>query len=454
MQVHYVGPKAALSLSVRRGDKKLRAAKVVSVFAKAYLKKYGEALGVSLRLSLSVDGSREIDASTDVSCEETLFIGPSKNKCFFPKRLRAVAYVGGSITAQREGWRPRFHAWLRQKTGATSIDAFCGNAGSTLLAFCAQDWVAKADAVVLEVAVNDGDAILEANGDETTVARALEGLIRSFRQEKKAVLIVDMFLRDDLPKTHLSGTRAWVDADDLREAAKTYQEKVPQLHRRIANHYGCGLIDLNETFKTIPREARDDIFRDDCHHTLRGAAFVAELVAEKLEALWATSQENDGALPEPLDPDFWRTSPAKQFTDFSFSESTLMPRSVADRCPLSGQPASWVWLHPGDEVSCKFYGRAFGLLTCVGPDTGSVVVEVDGQKTKVDLVDQWCYYWRTTIVMLYQGSLGDHRLRLTVDSQMPDRTKLKKPISDPRYLEEVGLSKTPKLWLMWYCVLS
>jgi hypothetical protein len=56
-----------------------------------------------------------------------------------------VVYVGGSVTAQRDGWRPVFHNWLCRAIpaplGHEACVAAMGNCGSKVLAFTAHEWV-------------------------------------------------------------------------------------------------------------------------------------------------------------------------------------------------------------------------------------------------------------------------------------------------------------------------
>ena len=70
---------------------------------------------------------------------------PSKTTGVQPLR---VCYLGGSVTEQKAGWRPRVTSWLQsrlstngRRRAVSEIPAFCGNAGSKLLSFMVRDWV-------------------------------------------------------------------------------------------------------------------------------------------------------------------------------------------------------------------------------------------------------------------------------------------------------------------------
>lgn len=418
-------------------------------------------------LSLLADGI-VVDAEADVDA-----LGPHnfevsencQNKRLPATKVRSVCYLGGSITEQKSGWRPRIHLWLQRHLGRSlkAVNAFCGNAGSTLLAFTVRDWVLSAapDLIFIEVAINDGDALLEAGGDpekERTIRLALEGIVRLIRTElpSSRIVFVEMFLRDDLPSKARSGTRAWVDADDAGATAVIYHSSVVEMHRRVAHAYGADLVDLVPTFANMDASNRGRYFRDDCHHSDAGAALVAAAVADSLIPILRLENALAARLPTPLDLDYWRPKRAELFDPGRLRPGHLKAhRAVADRCPLSGQPADWLWIHPSDAIDCQFEGRALALFTYVGPDSGRLLVSVDGKPPHVvDLVDQWCYYWRFTIVQAWAGPIGKHTALIQVDNTPPDRARLKRPITDANYLRHPDYGRTPKAWLRWYAPLA
>ncbi|KAH8053930.1 serine-type exopeptidase [Aureococcus anophagefferens] len=463
------------------GDRPLTAKKVLKAFAAAYAKKTGEALDVA-SLGLRADAKAHADG------------GRLRRALSRPKP--SVCYLGGSITEQRDGWRPRFHAWLakRLETSVTAVDAFCGNAGSTLLAFTTKDWVIRAapDAIFVEVAVNDGDCLLGAGGAATArgkdVSRALEGIVRGIREAlpDAAIVFVEMFLRGDLPSARRSGTKAWVDAAAGDGAADVYSVDVVNAHGAVAARYGCAQLSLIDFFRGFPPRGLDALFRDDCHHQEAGADqrrkrvrnsqlqrllsrpfstradYAAWAVAAGVEALLVGDAGGEARcpLPRPLDAAFWRSNGAHRFDgdpNFLTPGRPLAgdpPRGTADRCPVTGRPAAWTWLFAadGESARCHFDGTALGILTHVGPDSGRLAVSVDGGKpVVVDMVDEWCYYWRSTIVMLATGlERGFHDATITVLPGPPDRSRLKRPITDPNFLEHPHLGIAPKLWLMWF----
>ena len=211
-----------------------------------------------------------------------------------------VCFVGGSITAQRLGWRSELLAlWNDERAPqgmrgrptlfgerVFGIDSHMGNVGTPVLNFLAHDWVIQhePDLVFLDASVNDGDHIIE-NGDcgAEDVRRALEGLVRQIRRQcpQCTICFVHMYLRTYLPCGRRTGTQAWADGHfSERELEGVYGPKgrVRAIYEAVAKHYECASLDLGNLFAQLPRQKHDLFFRDDCHHSLLGARSCAQAV--------------------------------------------------------------------------------------------------------------------------------------------------------------------------------
>jgi len=147
-----------------------------------------------------------------------------------------VCYLGGSVTEQKAGWRPRVTSWLAGRASTEEVPAFCGNCGSKVMAFLVADWVVSRAPQLLfvELSINDGDTLLETD-DAVSLGCAFEGILRHVRRELPCceVCVVSMAVRDDLPLEQRTGTKAWSENAEP-DAARAYLSSVPQLHGRIA----------------------------------------------------------------------------------------------------------------------------------------------------------------------------------------------------------------------------
>ena len=392
--------------------------------------------------------------------------------------LLRVAYLGGSVTEQKAGWRPRVNDWLSARTGrgVEEVRAFCGNCGSKVFAFMVDEWVvARAPHLLfVELAINDGDTLLESGGDAHSLGCALEGLLRRVREALPLceVVVLLMFVRDDLPLHARTGSKAWSDNADAAAVA-AYHETVPALHAAVAAHYGLPCIDLVPLFSALPPAARAIAFRDDCHHTEAGAALAAAAVCHCLDELCGGGGGGTPApLPAPLRADVWPAGRARRVSDRELScfymksapadaeaaRRRLLARHVQlDVDPLNPtQQGAWFLVYPGDVAEVHFEGSRLGLLTMVGPDSGTVVCDVDGGRWSARrcLLDRWAYFWRLSVVLLVEGlDEGPHVARTRLEEARPDASVvLKRRPEGEHWARCVADGKDHKLWLSFWLI--
>ena len=408
-----------------------------------------------------------------------------------------VCYLGGSITEQRTGYRPRVTRWLESQAAKSGVrleevPAFCGNCGSKVLAFMIADWVVarRPHLVFIELAINDGDTLLETE-DPESIGSALEGIIRHIRDAlpRCELCLLHMFIRDDLPLHQRTGSKAWAENEDAAAAA-TYHHRVPKLHNRVAGRYGIPSIAMSPVMATLPTGLRQQVFRDDCHMHDPGAAFASSVICAALSALIAqgaaggssesggarmvTAESGIAALPSPVHAKPWGRGRAEvvQPQHLSFFYLQQQPSTAAemqavqqrllarhtqmDMDPLNNaQQRHWWLLYGGDSAEIKFTGTRLGILTMIGPDAGYVTCEVDGGRwrCRLNLLDKWCYFFRLSVVSLLEDlPPGPHHAILRFEAERPSRSILKKPPSGPHWASFQREGKDHKLWMMHWLI--
>ncbi len=397
-----------------------------------------------------------------------------------------VCYLGGSVTEQRGGYRPRVTEWL-QRAGATAgvqveeVPAFCGNCGSKVLAFMVADWVIarRPHLVFVELAINDGDTLLETE-DAMSLGSAYEGIVRHIRDALPncELCALHMFVRDELPLAERTGSKAWADNADA-DAPVTYHERIPRLHGRVCAHYDVPSISLVPVMSRMPHQLRRTLFRDDCHFQEPGAAFAAAAICAALEALVepnarGCSPPSLTKLPSPLHARPWGRGRAEPVEPAHLSffyvsapppdadakarlERELLARHTQlDLDPLdNSQRKAWWLLYPGDTARVRFRGTRLGILTMVGPDSGILTCEIDegASRCRVNLCDRWSYFWRLAVVTLAEElPKGEHVATLRLEAEVPDRSIMRRPPSGPVWHQCKREGKEHKLWLMHWLI--
>ncbi|OLP94314.1 hypothetical protein AK812_SmicGene23690 [Symbiodinium microadriaticum] len=265
-----------------------------------------------------------------------------------------------------------------------------------------------------EVAVNDGDDLLEStpNSNAISILQAAEGIVRSVRRGSPGTTIVflEMFLRDDMEARMLkTGSEAWQHSS-MEEAIMWYHDVAPRLHRHVCSHYGLAQIDLIPALRSLGVEQRSEWFRDDCHHSDAGGEALGNLLAKLL--LWAVRQPALTALkvpaapsvPAALDAGCWCNGKTIRVLRGWLSPASLVStRRDKDLLHL-GQQADWLLLYTAGKATIPFKGSSCGLMTLLGPDAPCLQVRVDGGAVRrLSLLDQWCFYWRDAVVLLCDG---------------------------------------------------
>lgn len=384
-----------------------------------------------------------------------------------------IAYVGGSITAQRDGWKNRVHSWLtheyrpNENVGLEQVNVAVGNVGSKVISFLTDEWIIEhaPDIVFLETVVNDGDSLLE-DGDSANVRRALEGIVRRVRTKlpRTEIVFVYMLLRGDVPTNRRTGTKAWADGG-VGDALCLYHRDAVAIHEAVAEHYGCPSINVIGALKWAPSTVLDRLFRDDCHHTPAGASLVASVVGRALQTMLGSANggARDGQMmnmtvPSPLDARLWSSGEALKLAEaqVAFKGGTRQAHHTRlDLDPITGKPDQWWLLSPGDMITFHFAGTAVGLLTHLGPDAGVLegslsLANGDVLPLRCKLFDSWCYYYRLGVVILAEGlPAGSHTLRLRLSAAGPDRSCLKRPLS----AGPGPVQGTLKLWVAYMLVM-
>eukprot|EP00439_Symbiodinium_sp_Y106_P032597 s85_g3.t3 len=333
------------------------------------------------------------------------------------RRRCSICVLGGSISLQARGYRPNLvRALERRGVAVEDLPAAVGTAGSRPLALVVHDMVLtkRPDLLIVEVAVNDGDDLLEStpNSNAISILQAAEGIVRSVRRGSPSTTIVflEMFLRDDMEaRTLKTGSEAWQHSS-MEEAIMWYHDVAPRLHRHVCSHYGLAQIDLIPALRSLGAEQRSEWFRDDCHHSDAGGEALGNLLAKLL--LWAVRQPALTALkvpaipsiPAALDAGCWCNGKTiRVLRGWLGPASLVSTRRDKDLLHL-GQQADWLLLHTAGKATIPFKGSSCGLMTLLGPDAPCLQVRVDGGGVRrLSLLDQWCFYWRDAVVLLCDG---------------------------------------------------
>lgn len=280
-----------------------------------------------------------------------------------PSPIPAIAYLGGSVTAQKnDGYRSLLHPALRESLGrlARPISAGMGGMGAVAGLFFLDDLVLRhgPELCFVEFATTD----MVGKTPAPRLEAVLEALVKRLREGECEPVFLLLGRLD-------------------HEA--TEQVRVVATYHRVAEAHGVLCIDLADEIGSD-----GSVFRDHVHTSGKGAALIAERVAEEI-----------GPAVPPLGP------PVKPTAEPDFTEARLVPARLGQLTdPASGETGQlgnvfeYVRAWPGNEFRVEFEGELIGIAAAVGPTSGGVRTIVGGGAEEASesrcLWDYMCHYER------------------------------------------------------------
>ena len=310
-----------------------------------------------------------------------------------------VAFMGGSVTTRQ--WRNPLMADLRKRFPQAEFDFIMAGIGGTnadLGAFRLPEHVfgrGKVDLFFLEFAVNGGDV------------RAMEGIVRQAKTISPDIDIVLMYFANTAHTTCYNDGRIPRIVLNHEKVAEHYAVPALYLYREVARRIEAGKM----TWK--------DFSTDSVHPTQLGCDIYAECITGFLDAAWKTPKPAAAAsqLPEPLDPFcygngmFVALDKASVTRGFALVEGWTPTKTCNFRGPVDVLTAT----EPEAELSLEFEGRAVGIYTIVGMDTGTLEYSIDGAPVKtLDPFDHYCPRFHRPKHTIFTDELqpGKHTLTL------------------------------------------
>lgn len=290
-------------------------------------------------------------------------------------REPAIAYLGNSLTAQKEGYRPALHARLEALVGRKhrAINAGIGGVGSLGCGFLLPELVLRHGPQLCFVECTTADM-----GGATPIAAvgpAIDGIVGRLLDAGVSVCLLHM----------------------PRAAAAGIDPRVLPVYEQVADHYGVSSIDVGRllTAERGSQPLEPDILFDGIHTSPAGASLIADLVAPHVAHLLSHTTGSRRATAEPLHPDHLRNAEiVPALPTMCDDANAALERRFKLAMPClslaTGNRCSW------GTVT----GEIMGLLVVVGPESGVIEITIDGVITRVQLWDGWCDRERLQVVIL------------------------------------------------------
>ncbi|MBC6366178.1 SGNH/GDSL hydrolase family protein [Algoriphagus sp. AK58] len=333
-----------------------------------------------------------------------------------------IAYLGGSIT-EAPGWREYSFDWFKQEFPASyfvQIPAAIGGTGSDFGAYRVGEQVIEKnpDLVFVEFAVND-------NGkSEDKIIQAMEGIVRQIKSVN--------------PKTDVCLIYTLVeDFVGLEKKGELPSSKIAM--EKVADHYGIPSINFGfEVSKRVEEGTliftgnqpfQDDtmVFSNDRVHPFleTGQRIYAEVFQRAMTKLLNLPIQTTFTIPEalhtsplvftrtyPVSPDFikgnWQEFDPKEKKNFEKFGDYFQEVLVASDTT--------------SVLKIKFKGTAIGFADILGPDSGSLIIALDGKEyRKVTRFDEYCNFRRISYLLIQDLEDKEHEIVIHWNPQKIDK---------------------------------
>lgn len=329
----------------------------------------------------------------------------------------SILYVGASVTAQKEGFRPEFHNILQTHVGHP-IPFYVNALGGVGSMFGVanikreKEYYKNVELIILEYSTGDLNLWIT---PKDIFPHTLHELFEECQKICSRIVVLHNFRSDFL------GSKASI---------------IHNYYNYYSFQFKSQVIDLHETISNIVSEDPDWLainYRDHVHTTDKGAVFVAKLLFTGLR-----------------DDKFIETSDAQNLPMeslglkyYSISEETGADRAVFEfTYPSTGQIFEYIKI--AEDCFCDFWfsGEIYGLVTIVGPLSGFMNFSTEEKNHQVTLFDRNCHYYRTHCIPLRIKSEKVTLLRMSQLALTPDFSTSKlthKDFSEPREARICGL---------------
>jgi hypothetical protein len=320
------------------------------------------------------------------------------------RRLRedecSIAYLGASVTVQKNGYRTRLHELIRQRFGRehSSILAAVGATGVVPGVFLADNLVAahRPDLCLIEYATP-----LPGRRELAEGGSALDGIIAKLLAVGCQPCLLHVYRRGK------------------------DQERMVAAFESVAERHGIPTIDLVTPLRTAVTDGRLDkhwIFKDGMHTTPEGSQLVAEMA--------------DLALAEIADAGGPGTTLQASAPSPNYRGAREVGANIAEargdaRMGRFRLQRRYVRITDGSAIRRRFDETLHGLALIIGPESGEIEIAAGGDVQRRMVFDEASHYERLGTIMLKRPVPPGVEVTIGPTGTVPDYSISRRPMEPP-----------------------
>lgn len=278
----------------------------------------------------------------------------------------AIAYLGASTVAQKDGYRPGLHAWLCKASANEhrSVNAGLGANGSICSVFVMDRLVLAHSPVLCFIDLSVSDAVCTPLPE---VGPVMEGIVRKLLSRGTQICFLHMYRAD----RHLLA-----------------MDEVVRIHEMIAEHYQIPSLNIGmmvEQQILNGNLTHDSLYRDVAHTHPDGAAILTENLATALSSIFAAGP---GSTTLPVEQLFRRSYESTKIVECTEEMFLQGKSSGSGTFRFFYQYKTIAKDNPVAFTTSD--GEVVGIIAIVGKESGVISVVSNGVTKDYLLWDAWC----------------------------------------------------------------
>jgi lysophospholipase L1-like esterase len=312
-----------------------------------------------------------------------------------------IGYLGGSITAAKDGWREQSLKWFQttfSKAVITQIAAGVGGTGSDLGVFRLKNDILlqKPDLLFVEFAVNDGGLAPE------KIHQTMEGIVRQVWRDNPYTDICFVYTLSGNMLPTLSEGKLWPSMLAMEKIAEYYQIPSVQFAKEVLRKIAVGELVFQGKVEENPNKM---VFSTDNVHPLAatGHKLYAEALIRSLKTIQTHAKKYKHPIGAPFSKDNWEDAqmiPISEAIRTGKWDLLTQQDSVAKMLKYPF-PNLYKTSEVGAAIKLKMKGRLVGMYDVIGPGCSQYEVKIDGQESKLyPRFDKYGNYYHSNYFLL------------------------------------------------------
>ena len=333
-----------------------------------------------------------------------------------------IAYMGSSVTVQKEGYRIFLQQFLREYFDREHLEicAAIGGVGAITGVFTMDEDVINyaPDLCFVEYMVSDR---IEANTPQSEIGKVIEGVVRKLNKIDCNIVFLYRYLKRN-------------SIDDRYQYALNEYEK-------IARHYNITSINFGSYIqKCIDRQqyAHQDLFKDHTHTTVKGSKIAAQYIANVLKNIFKSNYKVEQKPNlEPIYNNNYENTAISYVGEHFLANNNYVKGSCADKVKnhqSKSKDYQYIEIAADNSFKFKIKGELIGLMVIIGRDSGIVEFSAGEKIEKIMLWDKWCHYDRFSTIILSEKFAEMTEIEIKITDELIDYSSCRRQIEHPEQI--------------------